>query len=59
MFTCESPTSGGLICALSVIEEDLWKMGQIFPGRDKIRFKYCDVKEAVELKKTDVPLSFE
>lgn len=51
MFPVEAPTCGGLMCVVSVIYADLWKMGQIFPGRDKIKFVYSTQEEAIELRK--------
>lgn len=51
MFPNECPTSGGLICVMSIIYADQWMMGQIFPGKDKIRFKYTTQEEAIELRK--------
>ena len=51
MFPVEAPTCGGLICAVSVIYADIWKMGQVFPGRDKIRFEYTTQEEANRLRR--------
>lgn len=51
MFPVEAPTCGGLICAISVVYADVWKMGQIFPGRDKIRFIYATQEDANELRR--------
>lgn len=51
LFPVEAPTCGGLICALSVVYADIWKMGQIFPGRDKIRFTYATQEEACKFRK--------
>lgn len=47
----EGPTSGGYVCALSIIYVDQWMMGQIVPGRDEVEFIYCTLDEAVELRK--------
>lgn len=52
LFPCECPTSGGLICALSVIKADQWMMGQIIPGRDSISFEYCTQEEANRIRKS-------
>jgi allophanate hydrolase subunit 2 len=48
----DGPTLGGYLCALTVINSDLWKIGQGTPSRDSIRFDYCTLDEAVELRKT-------
>ncbi len=56
LFPAECPTSGGLICALSVIYVDQWMMGQIFPGRDKIKFSYCTQREAIALRKEQMAI---
>ena len=47
----EGPTLGGFVCAMHVIYADQWKLGQIFPGRDIVRFKYCTPEEAIHLRK--------
>lgn len=47
----EGPTSGGYVCALSIIYVDQWMMGQIVPGRDEVKFTYCTLDEAIELRK--------
>lgn len=47
----EGPTSGGYVCALSVIYADQWILGQLVPGRDSVRFTYCTLDEAIQLRK--------
>ncbi len=43
----DGPTLGGYMCALQVINADLWKIGQGTPTRDRIRFICCTQEEAV------------
>ena len=47
----DGPTLGGYLCALTVINADLWKIGQGTPSRDFIKFDYCTPEEAVEARK--------
>jgi len=47
----EGPTLGGFVCAMHVIYADQWKLGQMYPGRDIVKFKYCTLKEATHLRK--------
>lgn len=47
----EGPTTGGYVCALTVIYADQWMLGQIFLGRDTVKFVYCTPEEAVEIRK--------
>jgi len=47
----DGPTLGGYLCALSVINADLWKVGQGTPVRDFIKFELCSQEEAVEARK--------
>lgn len=42
----DGPTLGGYMCVLSVINADLWKVGQGTPSRDYIRFEMCTQEEA-------------
>lgn len=51
IFPREGPTTGGYVCALTVIYTDQWMLGQIFLGRDTVRFVYCMPDEAVEIRK--------
>jgi 5-oxoprolinase (ATP-hydrolysing) subunit C len=50
LLIADGPTLGGYMCALTVINADLWKIGQGTPGRDFIRFAYCTQEEAVEAR---------
>jgi 5-oxoprolinase (ATP-hydrolysing) subunit C len=47
----DGPTLGGYLCALSVINADLWKVGQGIPARDFIKFERCTQEEAIEARK--------
>lgn len=47
----DGPTLGGYMCSLSVINADLWKIGQGTPSRDFIKFEYCTQDEAIEARK--------
>ena len=47
----DGPTLGGYMCVLSVINADLWKVGQGTPSRDFIKFALCTQEEAVEARR--------
>ena len=51
LLVADGPTLGGYMCSLSVINADLWKIGQATPSRDFIKFEYCTQEEAVEARK--------
>ena len=51
LLIADGPTLGGYMCALTVINADLWKIGQGTPGRDYMRFAYCTQEEATEARK--------
>jgi len=42
----DGPSLGGYLCALTVINADLWKIGQGTPSRDFIKFDLCTQDEA-------------
>lgn len=46
----DGPTLGGYLCALQVINADLWKIGQGTPSRDRIRFVHCTRQEALQAR---------
>lgn len=50
LLIADGPTLGGYMCALNVINADLWKVGQGAPGRDSIRFQRVSQEEAVEAR---------
>ena len=45
----DGPSLGGFVCPATIINADLWKMGQLKPG-DKIRFVPISVEQANELE---------
>lgn len=50
LLVADGPTLGGYMCALSVINADLWKIGQGTIGRDFIKFEYCTQEEAIQAR---------
>ncbi len=46
----DGPTLGGYFCALSIINADLWKVGQGTPSRDYIKFLLCTPEEAIQAR---------
>ncbi|MCL6561109.1 MAG: biotin-dependent carboxyltransferase family protein [Firmicutes bacterium] len=50
LLIADGPTLGGYMCALNVINADLWKIGQGTPGRDYIKFTYCTQEEAIQAR---------
>jgi biotin-dependent carboxylase-like uncharacterized protein len=54
----DGPTLGGFICAAGVAYGAMWKLGQMVPGRDTIRFKELSIDEAADLARaTDALVS--
>ncbi|MEV4786991.1 5-oxoprolinase/urea amidolyase family protein [Streptomyces tuirus] len=47
----DGPTSGGFTTIATVVHAALWKVGQLRPGRDTIRFREVDFDEATALSK--------
>lgn len=45
----DGPSLGGFVCPATIIQSDLWKMGQLKPG-DKIRFRCVSREEAKILR---------
>lgn len=45
----DGPTLGGFVCAAGVAYGAMWKLGQMVPGRDSIRFKELSIDEASDL----------
>lgn len=45
----DGPTSGGFTIIATVVHAALWKIGQLRPGRDTIRFREVDFDEAMAL----------
>lgn len=46
----DGPSLGGFVCPATIIQADLWKMGQLKPG-DKIRFTPVSIEQANLLAK--------
>jgi urea carboxylase len=44
----DGPSLGGFVCPATVIEADLWKLGQLRPG-DRLRFEAVDLRAARRL----------
>jgi biotin-dependent carboxylase-like uncharacterized protein len=51
LLIADGPTLGGFICAIHVINADLWKIGQAIPGSGKIVFEQVTPEEATALRK--------
>ena len=45
----DGPTLGGFVCAAGVAYGAMWKLGQMVPGRDHIRFKELTIEQAADL----------
>lgn len=45
----DGPTSGGFVVIATVVHGALWKLGQVRPGGDRIRFKPVTIEQAVAL----------
>lgn len=50
LLIADGPTLGGYMCALSVINADLWKVGQGTPTRDFIKFQVATQEEATRVR---------
>ncbi|AEF23236.1 urea carboxylase [Pseudomonas fulva] len=48
----DGPSLGGFVCPVTIIEADLWQLGQLKAG-DKVRFIAVDIATARELAKTN------
>jgi urea carboxylase len=48
----DGPTAGGFVVAATVIHADLWKLGQLRPVGDSVRFREVTIDEAIELDRT-------
>lgn len=45
----DGPTLGGFVCCAGVAYGALWKLGQMVPGRDHIRFEELTIEQAADL----------
>ena len=50
LLVADGPTLGGYMCALNVINADLWKVGQGAPSRDFIQFQLSSQEEAIQAR---------
>jgi 5-oxoprolinase (ATP-hydrolysing) subunit C len=48
----DGPTAGGFIVAATVIHAAFWKIGQLRPTGDRLRFRQVTVDEAAQLEQT-------
>ncbi len=46
----DGPSLGGFVCPVTIVQAELWKVGQFRPG-DRVRFKAIDVAEANRLER--------
>lgn len=51
ILTIDGPTLGGFVCVAVVTSAAMWKLGQMVPGWDKIRFKEVSIAEAADLSR--------
>jgi biotin-dependent carboxylase-like uncharacterized protein len=52
ILAADGPSLGGFICAAALVQAATWKVGQLVPGRDTVRFREVTVEEAVRLAET-------
>ena len=45
----DGPSLGGFVCPVTVVQAELWKVGQLRPG-DRLRFKRITLARAEELE---------
>src|SRR3989442_198892 len=49
ILVADGPSLGGFICNATLIYASTWKVGQLVPGRDTIRFKEVTIDQATQL----------
>jgi biotin-dependent carboxylase-like uncharacterized protein len=47
----DGPTAGGFVVAATVVRAALWKIGQLRPTGDRLRFREVDLNEAIRLNR--------
>jgi urea carboxylase len=52
----DGPTAGGFVVAATVVRAALWKIGQLRPTGDTVRFKEVTIDEAVDLERQQADL---
>ncbi|MBN9132840.1 MAG: urea carboxylase [Nitrosospira multiformis] len=45
----DGPSLGGFVCPVTIIQAELWKMGQLKPG-DRVRFRRMSMEQALALE---------
>ena len=45
----DGPTAGGFVCAATVVHAGFWKIGQLRPVGDRVRFREVTVEDAIAL----------
>ncbi|MFQ5425503.1 MAG: urea amidolyase, partial [Gaiellales bacterium] len=45
----DGPTAGGFVCAATVAHASFWRIGQLRPVGDTVRFREVSIEEAIEL----------
>jgi biotin-dependent carboxylase-like uncharacterized protein len=49
ILVADGPSLGGFICNATLVYASTWKVGQLVPGRDTIRFKEVTIHEATQM----------
>jgi urea carboxylase len=49
ILAADGPSLGGFVCAATLVQAATWKVGQLVPGRDTVRFREVSIEEAVRL----------
>lgn len=49
ILVADGPSLGGFICNATLVSASTWKVGQLVPGRDTIRFKEVTIDEATTM----------
>jgi urea carboxylase len=55
ILTVDGPSLGGFVCPISIIESEIWKVGQVRPG-DSIKFVEVDYNYAIQSLKYESSL---
>ncbi|KAJ3360623.1 hypothetical protein GGF32_008239 [Allomyces javanicus] len=49
ILTQDGPSLGGFVCPVTIVQADLWKVGQLRPG-DRLKFKLVSFDQAIALQ---------
>lgn len=49
ILVADGPSLGGFICNATLVSASTWKVGQLMPGRDTVRFKEVTIDEATQM----------